>query len=293
MVAWRGPILQKIFSCCVAVSCLFVGAIMAWSVLDAAIKVLPVVYDPVLYRVDFLLGFLPLYRLADFLDAHPALYGAVLVFYKYNLLFAVPVIFAEAFVTCRMSAGLTLQLLISSFLVFPLFCLLPALAPAFFFGSLYPHHLPAMMSLPPRAVLAPVDSIRNTFPSLHAVWAILLFLSVMDGPVWLLATVFAYLLITFLATIGFGEHYVVDWVGALPLVLFVRGLCASGVEWATTARGAPIVAGLLLLAAWVVLVRTAPGSLAVPGLTGGLALLCVAVPVGLERKLFQAERARA
>lgn len=293
MLAVRGPSYAMLFSSCLSVSCLFVGAVMAWSVLDTAVRLLPMVYDPVLYRIDFLLGLTPLYRLNDVLTAHRGWLAAVLVFYKYNLGFAVPVVFAEAFVTRREAAGLTLQLFVSSFVVFPLFCVLPAMAPAFFFGGLFPDHLPPAMGLAAHVVVGPAQTVRNTFPSLHAAWAILLVLAVLDGPVWMILAVTAYLVVTFVATIGFGEHYVVDWLGAMPLVLFVWGLCAAGVRWAAAARWQAVAVGAALEAAWLVVGRMAPGSLDWPGLLWLLAGLSVAVPVWAGWRLFRAERAWA
>jgi hypothetical protein len=290
LLAARGPKFAVVFSCCVAVSCLFVGAIMAWSVLDAAEAYLPVVYDPVLYRIDFMLGLSPFYRLAIWLSANPHVFGAVRVLYEYNLVFAVPVVFAEAFVTRRPAAGLALQLFVSSFLVFPLFCVLPVMDPLFFFVGAFPGHLPAAMSVAAHAVLDPGRTVRNTFPSLHATWAIFLLLAVLDGPIWLIGAAAAYLAVTFFATIGFGEHYVVDWVGALPLVLFVWALCAPWVSWRAAVRWGAMLAGAALEAAWLVLGRTAPVSLDWPVVVWVLAGLSVAVPGWLGWRLFWAER---
>lgn len=285
----RGRIYDLVFSCLTSIGCLFVGAIVAWSLLDTAVKYLPLVYDPVLYRIDSVLGFTWFYHLADILRGNHALYQFILVLYKYNLVFAIPAIFSEAFYTKAPSASLALQFLVSSFLVFPLFCVTPALAPAFYFGGAYPDALPPAASMEMHAVAAPLASIRNTFPSLHAAWAILIFLALRDSPAWHRILAGAYLLATFIATIGFGEHYVVDWSGALSIVLAVRALCAipiAGRAWLS----ALVVAAMLMLG-WDILIRFAPGNPFWPGEVRGLACLSILLPLWLEARLARAEHA--
>ncbi len=231
LVFWRirkwGSAYILIFSSLVSSACLFIGAILAWSLLDEAVRHLPIVYDPILYRFDAALDLNSLYQLGFLLRDHPLIHTCVLIFYKYNLVFAAPAIISEAFYSGARLAGLPLELLISSFLVFPIFCLVPALAPAFFFGSAFPAHLPVPVTLPLHSVSAPIASIRNTFPSLHASWALLCCIAVQRSPVsHRLAAIF-YAVAIFVATIGFGEHYVVDWAGAMGVVLVARAITLS------------------------------------------------------------------
>lgn len=284
----RGRVYDRVFSCLVSIACLFVGAIVAWSLLNTAVKYLPFVYDPVLYRIDSVLGFVWFYHIADILRGDASLYQFVLVLYKYNLVFALPAIFSETFNTRAPAVALALQLLVSSFLVFPLFCITPALAPAFYFGAAFPDALPTATSMEMHAVTAPITSIRNTFPSLHATWAILIFLALRDAPVWHRILAGAYLLATFVATIGFGEHYVVDWVGALSVVLAARALCAF--PRAIKLSAAALAAACMLMLCWDILIRYAQGGLFWSWELRGLACLSVVLPLWFEARLARAER---
>jgi hypothetical protein len=284
----RGPRWDRLFSSLASAACLFVGAIIAWSLLDTAVKYLPLVYDPVLYRIDFMLHLNGLYDFALVLNSHPDLYHFILIMYKYNLVWVVPTIFSEAFYTRASAATVTLQLLVSSFLVFPLFCSVPALASAFFFGQAFPLGLPATATLAPHVVVAPVASIRNTFPSLHASWAILALLALRDSPRWHVALGTGFVAITFVATLGFGEHYAVDWVAALPVVLLTRVLCAPAAKRVRLEGG---LTAVILLLCWIAEVRLAPANLDWPWALRGVALASLVLPVWLDRRLAQAERA--
>jgi len=284
------PAFRKILSCIMGASCLFVGAIIAWSILDAAVRFLPLVYDPVLYRMDALLGLGAAYRLGDSVNADQGFRHFILILYKYNLVAAVPALFSEVFYARKAAAELTLQLLISSFLVFPLFCMMPALAPAFFFGGLFPDHLPPAQSLATQVIGTNIGTIRNTFPSLHACWAILIFLALRDSPLWHRILGASFLLVTVIATLGFGEHYAVDWVAALPLVLLVRGVCCASLPLASPLRQSCVLSGIFLLAFWVVAVRGAPVTLEFPWMIRALAVLSLALPLALEKNLGVAER---
>ena len=279
---------QLICSSLVTIGCLFVGAIIAWSLLDKAVGFLPKVYDPVLFRFDNELHLNIFYRLADVLQSHSELYKIVLVLYKYNLVFTIPTIFSEAFYSHKKFATLPLELFISSFFVFPFFCAVPALAPAFFFGSNFPLSLPNSNVLPLHAVNTATLSIRNTFPSLHASWAILSVLALRDSPFWhrLIAT--TYLFVIFIATLGFGEHYAIDWLGALPLVLSVRALASLPREMAEWTP--PLIGGGLLLLAWVLAIQNAKFLLEWPPGIWCLAGASLALPLWLETRLAKAER---
>ncbi|MBU6449874.1 MAG: phosphatase PAP2 family protein [Rhodospirillales bacterium] len=279
---------QLICSSLVTIGCLFVGAIIAWSLLDKAVTFLPKVYDPVLFRLDNKLYLNVFYRLAIILKNHPNLYQIVLILYKYNLVFVIPAIFSEVFYSHKKIVTLPLELLISSFLVFPFFCMVPALAPAFFFGSNFPSSLPNPNALPLHAVDTATLSIRNTFPSLHASWAILSVLALRDSPGWHRLIAIIYMLIIFIATLGFGEHYAIDWLGAMPLVLAVRALASlprDMAEW-----GPPLIGGGLLLLAWVFSIQNAEFLLDWPPGVWCLAGASLMLPLWLEARLAKAER---
>lgn len=284
-MVWRKA-LSAVMSAC----CLCIGAIIAWALLDQAVRYLPDVYDPVLYRIDAMLWLDGAYRLGDLLEAHRVMHIVILDLYEYILLAAIAALFSEVFYTRKNAAALALQLVISSFMVFPLFCLMPALAPAFFFGQLFPDQLPPSNILAMHVIPTNVETIRNTCPSLHATWAILIWLALADSPLWHRLLGAAFLVVTFIATMGFGEHYAVDWVVAMPLVLLVRGICCSSLPLNDNLRRASLVVGAVLLAVWVLTVRGAPTTLELPWAICALAALSVVSFVLIEKRLASAER---
>lgn len=63
---------------------------------------------------------------------------------------------------------------------------------------------------------------RNCMPSLHLAWAALLWLNARLS--WLRWFLFGFVLVTALATLGTGEHYVLDLVAAVPFTWVVQQL---------------------------------------------------------------------
>jgi hypothetical protein len=59
-----------------------------------------------------------------------------------------------------------------------------------------------------------------------------------------------FVLFTVIATMGTGEHYLIDLVVAFPFVLFLQAACATAVEWNDVRRWAPFVFGLATVLVW-------------------------------------------
>ncbi len=161
-----------------------------------------------------------------------------------------------------------------------LYCLFPAAGPRFVFPNYPLLPDPATLSLNP-APLAP-QFIRNCMPSLHTTWALLMVMN-MAGLGRALrwgARVFA--LLTVLATLALGQHYLIDLVVAVPFAVAVQSL-ARGLT-SRTAPGPAALGGGLCVAAWLAMLVKAPGVfLAVPGLTMTAAILTVVCTAQLAR----------
>jgi len=252
---------------------------------------LPYVYDPVLYRFDDMLGL-------GWTNVFGIIVSESHLFKKFCLIaYAAPTYWiilgaiSEARHNKARQTTLMLQFLLSSAFAYPLYHLMPALAPAYFFGHLFPNHLPPVQTVPDHFVSAPAATLRNTVPSLHATWALLVFLALRNSPFWHRVLGFVLVIGTLFATLGFGEHYAVDWVVACPFVAFVRGTCAFSVPMQNVARQYAIVSGLALISLWVVAIRASPASLAHPFLIQALGLCSVFMSALSEYRLARAERA--
>jgi hypothetical protein len=127
---------------------------------------------------------------------------------------------------------------------------------------------------------------RNAMPSLHVGWVILLFWNSRGFPRILRAALFLYLALTITATLGTGQHYLVDLVVSLPFALTVQST-ASYIFGEKSRRVInTILTGLALTAGWLMLVRFGiPLMLKSPAIPWTLIISTLAVTLWMERAL--------
>lgn len=269
---------------------LLLGQIATAGLLIITIRDLPYVYDPVLYRFDGMLGLSWTNVAGDILSDSSVLKKIVMIIYMTPTYW----IILGAVSTKKFSSlsrdSLMMQFLLASFLGYSLYYLMPALGPAYFFGPLFPDHLPNTQTLADHFVIAPAATLRNAMPSLHATWALLVFLALKNSPNWHERLGMVLVIATMLGTLGFGEHYAVDWIAAFPLALLVRGLCAFSLPIWDFTRKFSIVIGAALIFLWIAAVRGAPVSLGDPFMIRILALCSIVLPFVFERKLARSEQ---
>ena len=136
--------------------------------------------------------------------------------------------------------------------VYILYNMLPAAGPYYAFGKAFPNHLPEAVGL---HLVTLRDGARNAIPSMHLGCVLLIFWNCRRLARWVYISSALYMVLTILACIGFGEHYTIDLVAAVPYALVLQSVCAP-----TTLRLRPewkqsIVAGLALTVAWIAAVR--------------------------------------
>jgi len=152
----------------------------------------------------------------------------------------------------------------------------PAMGPLYAFPSQFPDHLPASVSLDAFSS----TGVNNAMPSMHMSWALLVWFGALELGAAAIGLATAVVGFTALATVGFGEHYLIDLVVALPVVAATVGLyrrhvpmaaagCAMVFGWTFYLRSAawlhvPALANWVLIAvtvaATVILMFTAPRS---------------------------------
>jgi hypothetical protein len=134
-----------------------------------------------------------------------------------------------------------------------LFRVVPAAGPVYAFTDLYPNQLPVMGS----DFLHPVhmDNPKlNAIPSLHAAWALLIFWRTRQARVIVHALAGLFLFLTLLATLGLGEHYLIDLIVAVPYTVAVRAVCLNRAG-RSRERVLTAVFNAVLVAVWLVLLR--------------------------------------
>ena len=200
-------------------------------------------YDFLLYDFDASLGIAPGRSVVDlFHRVHWISAGSNLV-YAGLLLF--PTLY-HAWALFRHRAknhNLMHVFVIAGLCGFAFYQVCPAMGPLYAFPSKFPDALPA--SAPLQALSS--DGVNNAMPSMHMTWALSVWWSAWElGP---LAVTIATAVVGFtgLATLGSGEHYLIDLIVAVPLVMGAVGIYRR--------QRAPAIAGLLIVAAWTLYLR--------------------------------------
>ncbi len=228
-----------------------VFSLIAGVSMDAVTKSQPPAYDFHLYAFDSGLGLSPGASVAKLFDALPWLGISASVTYALLLLF--PTLYDAWGLRRGARTNLMATFVVGGVCGFIFYQICPGLGPAYVFGSRFPAHLPAAGQF--QLGMYHGAGARNAMPSMHMTWALLVWWSAWElTPLArLIASGFAAL--TFLATLGFGEHYLVDLIVAVPFALLIEALCALQRD-RRMALGAGAV-GLALTLGWLLLLTTA------------------------------------
>jgi predicted membrane-bound spermidine synthase len=172
-----------------------------------------------------------------------------------------------------------------------LYHLCPITGPRFLFEGYFPHALPLADTIPLESTIVRPTA-RNGMPSMHFASSLLLWMNAGYVGRWARG-VFAVLVgLTVLATLGLGEHYLVDLVAGVPAAVALQGLCTRVLPWQARERRNAVLWGAALLAFWIIAVRFGVEVfLAVPGLIWVAMLGTLAACVALYRPLARASRA--
>jgi hypothetical protein len=134
--------------------------------------------------------------------------------------------------------------------------LLPAVGPIHIFLSQFPWKpIPAEQVTRLFVEPIPVAGLRNCMPSLHMGWVLLAWWYSRGLSVWERGIAMAFVVFTIFATMGTGEHYLIDLVVAFPFTVFLQGLCALGLRWNDRTRLTAVLYGLLLTLGWIAALR--------------------------------------
>ena len=230
----------------------------------AAIRFTPLTYDRLLYAFDLKFGAPPSWVMGRLFGAHASLFLACA--YAYNSL---PLGMAACMWlrwrdrqnNVRASADLLWMAVSLGIVGFLLYQVCPASGPVYLFPKHFPYEVPSVVGLSIEA--APMQAVpRNAMPSLHVAWMLLLFWNTRTRAWWICLITAVYLVLTALATLGLGEHYLVDLIVAPPLVAAVQAACttiAVKEKWIALASGA----GITLF--WLVGLRSGAAMMIAPG----------------------------
>ena len=135
-----------------------------------------------------------------------------------------------------------------------LYSVLPACGPIYAFGARFPDNLPPLSGLEIQPFLL-AGKPRNAMPSLHFACALLIVWNAAGlNRVWR-ALAAAFLGMTFFATLGFGEHYLVDLVVAVPFAVAMQAACLESIPWICLERRTACYGSGALTLVWMAALR--------------------------------------
>jgi hypothetical protein len=201
-------------------------------------------YDYFLHAFDLTLG-TPGRLVARWFQALPWLAASASVVYSSLLIFP-PLYHAWALhrgVRSRMN--LMKAFVVGGVCGFILYQVCPAIGPLYVFKDRFPEHMPSLNEFTMQVFAS--KSVHNAMPSMHMAWALLVWWTALG--IGRLATAIAtgFVALTALATLGFGEHYLIDLIVAVPLVILIEGICSK--------RQKQIIAGAAVVLGWMLFLR--------------------------------------
>ena len=237
---------------------LIAGSVFGYSalfiayVLNVTTRLHPRTYDLYLYAADAGFGLPICAWIGRFVGSRPLLLQACSIVYE-SLPLAVSLLYAyERSGARRLPVRVLPAFIGGGAAAYAFYNLLPATGPRYIFGAAFPDRLPAAPLV--LHMTAVGDAARNAVPSMHLACAIMIFWACRPLARGVRAAAAAFLALTILATIGFGEHYVVDLVAAVPYALALESICAPA-DFPERRRAA--IVGTALAVGWVLALRYA------------------------------------
>lgn len=166
----------------------------------------------------------------------------------------------------------------------------PVCGPIFAFGNAFPLSPPPVQELLGRRLtVVAKDAWPNGMPSLHLASVIVAYWHARPYGIWARLAAAVFIIGTFLATLGLGEHYFIDLLVALPFTLAVHAACIPSLPALRSERNAAFVGAGALVAVWYIFLFFGTELLLrSPLLAWGMAAFTIMGVGLLERRLWQA-----
>lgn len=211
--------------------------------LALAVQLSPKVFDLYLYRFDALFGRQVSFLIGQWFLHAPALYTLGFLVYG-SLPLALVIVFVLYLRGQRMPANPLIVCAVAGVAGFVLYQICPATGPIHVFKAAFPETAPNAGAL---QAISLADVPRNAIPSLHSAWAILILWNLRYAARCVRGIAIAFLAFTLLATLGLGEHYLIDLVVAVPFAVGVQVGCQK--QWLRAMAAFAVTIG------WVVYLR--------------------------------------
>lgn len=174
---------------------------------------------------------------------------------------------------------------------FCLYNVLPACGPLYIYRELFPWHpLTTAAAMRLNVVPIPVAGLRNAMPSLHMSWVLLAWWNSRGLPRWMRSIALIFVVMTTIATLGSGEHYLIDLVVAFPYALAVQAASTYTLPYRSERRSA-LLFGTFTTLIWFALLSYAVGIFWMsPVLPWAAIVATIAPSIYLWNRLMSASR---
>jgi hypothetical protein len=216
----------------------------------------PKTLDLYLLSFDYSLRVPIVFIAGQLYEVRPWLHNASLLAYV-GLAIPISLVYAGRLVRFKTKAfPAMLAFLITGPLGILFYNLFPACGPRALFQQGFPFHT-FPMAAAPRLQLESivVAGPRNAIPSLHMAWVLLAWWYSRGLSWWERLIALTFLVLTVFATLGTGEHWLVDLIVAFPFALFIQAVAAFSVPRKDGRRLAALLFGLLGTIGWLVMLR--------------------------------------
>ncbi len=228
----------------------------AYTLLDLTTLLHPITFDAVAYHIDATSGFNPSAAIAKLYAAVPRLATILDADYEF-IAFGFPLIYALQLRCKQMPpANMLLVWVVSTLSCLIAYHLCPITGPIYLFGKdFFPNALPELSKVIDfGTIVTPVY--RNGLPSMHfGTCLMLVFTARYQRSKILNLLLYVATALTFMATLGKGEHYLIDLVVSFPFIVAIQSYCTHVTDQGQKYRLFAIIAGISLWLGWVVLVR--------------------------------------
>jgi len=218
----------------------------------------PKTFDLFLYSFDCSLWVQPSFLMGQVLDRWGWLRFACLLIYN-TLPLPLALVYAAQLRRNKQAALVVMLVFVVTGPIGILFYnLLPACGPVHVFQAAFPWHplsIAEAMRVPVEPIL--LKGVRNAIPSLHMAWVLLVWWNSWGLARWIRAIALFFVVLTVMATLGTGEHYVIDLVVAFPFSLMVQALCSYRLPLRTGERRTALLFGVFVTLAWLALLSYA------------------------------------